>query len=155
LAGGSAAVTETNGRPLDALSEENGRSDLGPTLHLLPCGTIPPSAGEFLAGDGVSALFGELREQFDVVLVDAPPLAMVGDAKTLSAAVDAIVVVTGIGIARPLLQELAHELQNCRAPRLGFIVTGVPHGDRYVSRPEYQSYVQPAHQQTERSEQPL
>jgi Mrp family chromosome partitioning ATPase len=155
LAGGSATVAETNGRPFDALSEENGRSDLGSTLHLLPCGTIPPAIGEFLAGDGVSALLGELREQFDVVLVDAPPVAMVGDAKTLSAAVDAIVAVTGMDIARPLLQELAHELQNCRAPRLGFILTGVPRGDRYVSRPEYQSYVQPAQQQTERSEQPL
>jgi polysaccharide biosynthesis transport protein len=155
LAGKSAQVAETNGRPLVALSPSNGRFDVGSTLHLLPCGTISPAVGEFLAGDGVSALLGELREQFDVVLVDAPPLTMVGDAKTLSAAVDAIVVVTAMGIERPLLRELAHELQNCRAPSLGFILMGIPRRDRYTSRSEYESYVQPAHQQSERSEQPL
>ena len=154
-AGRSAPFAENNGRPLAALRPSNRRSDVGSTLHLLPSGTIPPAVGEFLASGGVSALLGELREQFDVVLVDAPPLAVVGDAKTLSAAVDAIVVVTGMGIERPLLHELAHELQNCRAPSLGFILTGVPRSDHYRSRSEYEPDLQRAHQPTEPSEQPL
>ena len=66
---------------------------------------MPRSAGEFLASDAVSSLLGELRDRFDVVLVDAPPLTVVGDAKTLSAAVNAIIVVTGLSIRRPLLNE--------------------------------------------------
>ena len=153
--GKSAPVADRNGRPPAAAIPSNGRFDVASTLHLLPGGTIPPAVGEFLAGDGVSALLGEFREQFDVVLVDAPPLAMVGDAKTLSAAVDAIVVVTGVGIDRKLVRELAHELQNCRAPGVGFILTGLSRTDDYRSRYEYESYLRPVHRETERSEQPL
>jgi len=49
---------------------------------------------------------------------------------------------------------MARELQNCRAPALGFILTGAARGD-YRSRYEYESYLERTHSQTQSSEQPL
>jgi hypothetical protein len=79
-------------------------------------------------GRGVSR---ELGEMFDLVLVDTPPLLAVGDAMSVSPKVDAIVVVTHVGLRRPLLQELARELASCPAEGLGFVLTGVHYADGY------------------------
>jgi len=130
--GGLETKVERNGRPEVSSDGSDGHPDLDGVLHFLPCGTIPPAAGEFVASERVAALLNHLREAFDVVLIDAPPLTVVGDAMTLSAAVDAIVVVTPFGIERPLLQAVARELQNCRAAALGFVLTGAPDTGTYA-----------------------
>jgi polysaccharide biosynthesis transport protein len=109
----------SNGRPMESV------------IHLLPCGTIPPAPDAFLESERVSAVLEGLSQQFDVVLIDAPPLLTVGDAMTLSTKVDAIVVAARVGIDRRHLHELARQLQNCRAPILGLVLTGVPHADSY------------------------
>jgi succinoglycan biosynthesis transport protein ExoP len=127
-----AADQSSNGRaPAASPSPTNGRPDVDSILHVLPAGTIPPAADEFLESDGVAATLERLSAQFDVVLVDTPPLLAVGDVMTLSAKVDAIVVVTRLGIHRRQLEELARQLHTCRAPVLGFVLTGAPHGDAY------------------------
>ena len=128
----------------------NGRADVSSVLHVLPAGTIPPAADEFLETDGVGRTLEHLSEQFDVVLVDTPPLLAVGDVMTLSAKVDAIVVVTRLGIHRRQLEELARQLHTCRAPILGFILTGAPHGDSYSYGYGYDARVYEAREEAER-----
>jgi tyrosine-protein kinase len=109
----------------------NGRGDLKGVLSVLPAGSLPPAADEFLESDRVSAVLDDLADQFDVVLLDSPPLLAVGDVVSLSTKVDAIVVVVRLGIHRRQLEELARQLQTCRAPLLGFVLTGASHGDSY------------------------
>jgi len=86
------------------------------------------------------------------VLVDAPPLVAFSDAMTLSAYVDAIFVVSRLNfVHRPALEELARQLQNCRASALGFVLTGVGRSDAY--RYGYEGYgydVRPAPEPAER-----
>jgi polysaccharide biosynthesis transport protein len=156
-AGGLESLGERNGQPSAPSGMPNGPREVETTLQFLPCGTIPPAAGEFLAGERVSALLDALRHQFDVVLVDAPPITVVGDAMTLSPAVDAIVVVTSFSIERPLVDDLARELKNCRATTLGLVLTGVALGDPYAHGYRYYDHasrprVPPA---TGRARQPL
>ena len=100
-------------------------------LHVLPAGSMPPAADEFLESERVSTVLDNLSDQFDVVLLDAPPLLAVGDVISLSTKVDAIVVVVRLGIHRRQLEELARQLHTCRAPILGFVLTGASHGDSY------------------------
>jgi len=109
----------------------NGRSDSESVLYLLTCGTIPPASVEFLDSERISTVLEELGEKFDLVLVDAPPLLAVGDAVALGTRVDAIVVVTRLGIRRPLLHDLTRQLHNCPATLLGFVLTGAPRSDGY------------------------
>ena len=71
-------------------------------------------------------MIDELRSRFDFVLVDAPPVLAVGDAMTLSARVDGILVVSRLGLVdRRNLAELARELHASPTRKLGFVVTGV------------------------------
>jgi polysaccharide biosynthesis transport protein len=117
--------------PPPSLTADNGRANAESILNVLPAGTIPPAADEFLESHGVKTVLAELSEQFEMVLLDTPPLLAVGDVMALSASVDAIVVVTRLGIDRPQLEELARQLHNCRTPILGFVLTGTTHGDSY------------------------
>ena len=115
-------------RPTAANDRANGSA-----LHLLPSGTIPTAGPEslvdFLENERLATVLAELADQFDLVLIDTPPLLAVGDAMALTANVDALVLVLHAGIERPLLHELARQLQNSRAPALGFVLTGVAEGD--------------------------
>jgi succinoglycan biosynthesis transport protein ExoP len=131
-AGHLATAESANGRPhMTPGSATNGRADVGCVLNVLPAGSLPPAPDEFLESERVSTVLEDLSERFDLVLVDAPPLLAVGDVMTLSTKVDAIVVVTRLGIHRRQLEEFARQLQKCRAPALGFVLTGASHGDSY------------------------
>jgi Mrp family chromosome partitioning ATPase len=69
---------------------------------------------------------------------------------TLSTKVDAIVVVTRLGIHRRQLEELVRQLHNCRAPVLGFVLTGASHGDSYSYGYGYDERVYEAASEAER-----
>jgi polysaccharide biosynthesis transport protein len=148
------AARSSNGRRGAARNESasNGRPDTESVVHLLPSGTIPPAADEFLESERIGDVIDDLSKQFDIVLVDAPPLLAVGDVMTLSAKVDAMVVVTHLGIHRRQLQEFARQLQSCRAALLGFVLTGVSHGDSYSYGYGYDPHVYDVRERTERRE---
>jgi succinoglycan biosynthesis transport protein ExoP len=110
---------------------DNGRANADAILSVLPAATTPPATDEFLETNRVSAVLEDLSGQFDLVLLDTAPLLPVSDVVVLSAKVDGIVVVTRLGIHRRQLEDLARQLNNCRAPVLGFILTGTAHGDDY------------------------
>jgi Mrp family chromosome partitioning ATPase/capsular polysaccharide biosynthesis protein len=102
------------------------------SLSVLPTGPIPPDPGEFVGTAQLTAILEQLRELADVVLIDAPPLFHVGDGLTLSAKVDAVVVVTRMEVVRkPMLSELRRLLDNMPANKLGFVVTGAESEETY------------------------
>jgi polysaccharide biosynthesis transport protein len=105
------------------------------SLTILPAGTMAPATGDQLAdlleSDRLSSVLQDLGDQFELVLADTPPLLVVGDAMPLTSRVDAVLIVLHVGIRRPVLNELARELQKSQAPVLGFILTGVEEGDTY------------------------
>jgi Mrp family chromosome partitioning ATPase/capsular polysaccharide biosynthesis protein len=93
-------------------------------LQVLSSGPIPPDPGEFVNTEALSQILAELRNRFDIVLIDAPPALRVGDAMTLSQKVDGVVVVARMKIVRrQMLNELARQLGAMPTPVLGFIVT--------------------------------
>ena len=80
-------------------------------------------------------MFDELREQFEVVLVDTPALLEVGDAMRLMSDVDGVVVVVRMGTVDTRgLKELARNLETVPTPKLGFIVTDVEPRQTYGVR---------------------
>jgi succinoglycan biosynthesis transport protein ExoP len=110
---------------------QNGNRDAG-TLVVAPAGRTPPNPGEFVGSDALRKALEELRGIADVVVVDAPPLLQVGDAMTLSASVDAILLVTRLkALRRSDVRELQRLLLTSPAATLGFAVTDVPTGSRY------------------------
>jgi polysaccharide biosynthesis transport protein len=133
--------------PLAGISSNGGRSDYGlrttaalpgyvangvGTLSVLPAGELPANAGEFTGTIALQRVIAVLRERYEFVLIDAPPMCVVGDAMTLSAHVDALIVVARLGLVdRRTLDDLARELHASPAAKLGFILTGAARDDYY------------------------
>ena len=63
-------------------------------VFVLPAGTKPTNPSELLGGDALQQLCKEAREEFDLVLVDSPPLLPVPDARIIGTNVDAVVLVS-------------------------------------------------------------
>lgn len=68
-----------------------------PGLSVLSSGKTPPNPAELLQSRAMSALIAQLREDYDVVLIDAPPLLPVTDAALIASVVDGAVLVVRHG----------------------------------------------------------
>jgi capsular exopolysaccharide synthesis family protein len=66
-------------------------------LMLLPSGKLPPNPSELVGSDAMVQLLERLRDRFDVVVVNTPPLLPVTDAAVLSAHADGVLVVVCAG----------------------------------------------------------
>ena len=143
----AASGTKRGGRSKEpARTATNGRAPAGSVLEIMPSGTLPPNPGEFVSIRALATLLDRLRERADFVLIDAPPMIGIGDAMTISAKVDGIVLVTRMNrLRRPLLFELHRLLGTSPASLLGFVVTGARvDGDHYYSSDGYHGVAQAA-----------
>lgn len=112
----------------------NGTVGAVSPLSVLPAGVASAITGtlaEFLESPQLAAVLDELASRFELVLLDTPPLLAVGDAIALTAHVDALLLVLQARSQRPLLRELARQLQQSQAPTLGFVLTGLDEAAAY------------------------
>jgi Mrp family chromosome partitioning ATPase/capsular polysaccharide biosynthesis protein len=95
------------------------------SLHVLTAGPIPPDPGEFVGSRKLAQILSDIAARANVILIDSPPILRVGDAMTLSAQVDAVLVITRASVAsRHSLAELSRVLEAAPAQKLGFVITG-------------------------------
>jgi capsular exopolysaccharide synthesis family protein len=73
------------------------RNSVMPGLSVIVGGRSIPSPTDMLAGDKFRSLLRELREQFDLVILDTPPILPVPDAVTISEQVDAFILLFRFG----------------------------------------------------------
>jgi Mrp family chromosome partitioning ATPase/capsular polysaccharide biosynthesis protein len=112
-------------------------------LDVIPSGPVPPDPGEFVSTAALSRVLDTLRERYDLVLIDAPPLLRVGDALTLASKVSALMVATRLpGMKRPTLNELRRVLETCPTRALGFVLTGSGATERGYGQGYYYDYKQ-------------
>ena len=110
---------------LQADGSQNGRRAAAGVLEVLPAGTSTSDPGELVSSDSVQQLLHQLRLRGDLVLVDTPPVLLVGDAVALSKAVDAVLLVVRGSVARHEgLRELSRTMTNAHADTLGFVLAG-------------------------------
>jgi polysaccharide biosynthesis transport protein len=65
-----------------------------PSLSVIPCGPIPPNPAEILSSRMTAELLNRLKNDFEFVLVDSPPILSVADSRILATLTDATVLVT-------------------------------------------------------------
>lgn len=98
-----------------------------PGLTVLTSGTIPPNPSELLGSLSARKVLGELRAQFDYVIVDSTPLLAVTDAAILAAGADGVLIIARFGqTRRDQLSHAVGSLQSVGAPLLGAVFTMVP-----------------------------
>lgn len=108
------------------------RADRSMRLNVLPIGRLPANPGEFASADALKHVLAQLRTEYDLVLVDAPPMGAVGDAKAIAPSVDALLVVAREGMVDlPGLENLVRELDLVVTPKLGFVLTGADLHEAY------------------------
>ncbi|OLO27358.1 capsular biosynthesis protein [Priestia megaterium] len=68
-----------------------------PHLSVLTSGPIPPNPSELLASAQMAELLREMKEQFDMIIFDTPPILAVADAQILANQVDGTILVVSSG----------------------------------------------------------
>jgi capsular exopolysaccharide synthesis family protein len=92
---------------------------------ILPSGDIPPNPAELLGSDNMAITIQAMREIFDVIIVDLPPVTAVSDALIVSKLVDGMVVVVRQEYCdRASVDEVIRQLRFVNAKILGFVMTG-------------------------------
>jgi capsular exopolysaccharide synthesis family protein len=81
-----------------------------PNLFLLPSGNNREFEQELLHSSRADALFKRLRGEFDIVLIDSPPMAHISDARVLGHLVDGVILVFRAG---KTTVDLAVSSRNC------------------------------------------
>jgi polysaccharide biosynthesis transport protein len=97
-----------------------------PKLTLLTSGMVESNPLALLDSPILSDLVGRSRREYDLILIDAPPLPVTADVLTLSKLVDGIVFVTRPGVVEQESAELAQETLTTTGQKvLGMVINGV------------------------------
>ena len=95
-------------------------------LHILTCGTIPLNPAELIQSQKFKSFIDEIQDQYDVVLMDTPPLISAADASILAINADAVLLVYRAGkVARGILKRAKAQLEQVKANIIGVVLNDV------------------------------
>ncbi len=95
-------------------------------LKIIPAGTKPPNPAELLGSNKMKDLVALLKEKFEFVLIDSPPVLPVTDAVILSRVVDGVVfVIRGHKTDHGVAKEARNRITQVGGKILGAILNGV------------------------------
>jgi non-specific protein-tyrosine kinase len=101
---------------------------------VLASGSLPPNPGDLLASQQARQLIARLRERFDTVLIDAPPLLPFADAASIAPCSDgAILMVRHSRTRTEHVRRAVEALKAVDVPILGSLLTMAPR----ATHPEY------------------
>lgn len=124
---------------------EQGLQDAGDNLAVLGAGPTPPNPSELLGSRAMESLIIVLEEQFDIVLVDTPPVQPVTDAAVLSRVVGGVIVCVGIDVAdRESLTNTLQSLEAVDSNVLGLVINRAPRESATYSEYSYEYSPAPA-----------
>ncbi len=92
------------------LGEIIQQSSFSDTLSVIPSGPTPPNPSELIMSDRMTQLIAELKEHFDKIVIDTPPIGLVSDGLILANHVDSTIFVVRDGITRKSHLMQANEL---------------------------------------------
>jgi polysaccharide biosynthesis transport protein len=95
-------------------------------LWILTSGPIPQNPAELLTSPQFKQFLEEAREEFDVILVDSPPLLAVTDPCIISGKVDGVVLVLRLSRqGRPNAERAVQIMKSVKVNVVGLVVNGV------------------------------
>lgn len=118
-------------------------------LSLLASGPLPPNPSELLSSKRTVEVLGSLQAEYDIVLLDCPPVLPVTDALVLSGRVDATLIIAVAGATT--LKEATRAVEMLRqvdAPLVGGVLNGVDTEGSYGYSYQYSRREKPVGRRT-------
>lgn len=110
-------------------------------LDVILSGDIPPNPSELLGSARMSALLEKLRERYDYILLDTPPVNMVTDAVVLASRSDGVLfVVRANQSERGAVTRAVEQLEYAKAKLLGFVLSDAAAGQSSYGYGKYKKY---------------
>ena len=92
-------------------------------LYILTGGTIPPNPAEVLSSKKMSEFIESIKDEYDYIFIDSPPVGVVSDASIISAYSDGVIFVVGANEVDSNLAKIAKErLDGVKANIVGVIL---------------------------------
>ena len=104
-------------------------------LYVIPAGDVPPNPSELLINNKMNKLISDLKEQFDIVIFDAPPTLLVTDATILARMVDTSMIVAAHQETKmDNLNKVQRAIKNVGGNIAGVVINKIP-----ISAKKYQN----------------
>lgn len=101
-------------------------------LDVILSGPIPPNPSEMLNSDSFKKLLERFKEDYDIILIDSPPVVSVTDAVILSKLVDGTILVVASGKLETGAAIRSKELlENVKANILGVVLNQVKYNKKH------------------------
>ena len=95
-------------------------------LYIMTCGTIAPNPSELVSTQINADVINEAREEYDLVIIDAPPVLAATDAAIWGTKADGVVIVYQVGkVARGALKRAKAQIDNVKARIIGVVLNGL------------------------------
>jgi capsular exopolysaccharide synthesis family protein len=96
-------------------------------LSLLACGALPPNPAEIVRSQAFTRMVEGLEEQYDLIIIDSPPILAAPDARILGAQADvALLVIRCESSTRHDAEQAAKNLRGVGSNLVGLVFNGVP-----------------------------
>lgn len=100
--------------------------DVVKNLDLITSGPVPPNPSELIASKAMQNFINEVKEIYDYVIIDTPPINVVSDALELSQYTEGLVLVTRQGVTT--YDDIRHTINSAKflnVDILGMVVNGI------------------------------
>jgi capsular exopolysaccharide synthesis family protein len=120
-------------RPLESLPQGVIQYSEAAKLAVITSGKLPPNPAELLTSQKMGQFLDMLNKEYDLILIDTPPVLTVTDAAALAPCVDGVLLVTMPGKTRLRdFQQAYEQLQTVGARVLGVVLNEVnPRSRKY------------------------
>ena len=110
----------------------------GGTFYLLPAGTPIQDTSRIFQSRNLGLLITQLRQLYDLIIIDSPPVLPVPDALILGRWVDGAVLAARYDISRfPQVERARRQLDNAGIAIMGTVINGMRNADSYYGRYSY------------------
>ena len=112
-----------------------------PNLDVIFAGDVPPNPSELLGSSRMKKLIDNLRENYDYIILDTPPVNMVTDACVLVPESSGVLFVVRSGVSeRGAAIHAVEQLEYSKAKILGFVLNEVKPENDYYGYRKYSQY---------------
>ncbi|SEF80778.1 CpsD/CapB family tyrosine-protein kinase [Paenibacillus sp. UNC499MF] len=94
-----------------------------PNLHLIPSGPATPNPAEMLASKRMTQFIEQAKTEYDIVLIDSPPILAVTDAQILATKCEGVILVLNYGkVKREVARRAVDSLEHVGVKPLGVVI---------------------------------